>query len=278
MSIPNKRMIEELLLAAKEYEVPKPEFDVKSDIEVSKKNVDFPLSFEEIELMNDYSDWSWKLWELQQTYHEVSMNLVHLFYTNFNVGTPDIVSANEAILQHTFEYLKRMQVIYDDYGRNRSNVQQLSYKGDTGLTIVKESEGEPMRWTGVPTNKFIDRHEDIISAAAHKNFVEKVNSGELKYPVLLFKHTPVVIGVTDWLAFDEDTGFMMASGTVHKNYENFVQTFVEEHEATGMSHGMPTHIIKRREDDKRVIDEYASIELTFLDLGDAANLLTDFNV
>ena len=144
----------------------------------------------------------------------------------------------------------------------------------SGVLVWKERNGA-MRWLGTHTNHYIDRDNppDILSAEAHQRFAERVAKGIDPAPELWIWHAPVPVGETDYLAWD-DRGFLISSGTVKPEWEKAIKALTESGEPLGMSHGMPLESIKRATNDKRVITDYTSKEISILPLDKAANLLT----
>jgi hypothetical protein len=79
------------------------------------------------------------------------------------------------------------------------------------LCIVKQADGR-MRWYARYSNNFKDRDGEIITEAAHKEYIDWAASGGV-YPELWLWHTPGTrFGQADWL--DYASGFTHASGLV----------------------------------------------------------------
>lgn len=132
-----------------------------------------------------------------------------------------------------------------------------------------------LQWIGVPTNKFQDREKDILSDAAHKEFVALVKSGNTPYPELRPWHS-AKIGETTWIDYDE-RGFLVAGGHILKEFENYaINLITNTNEPLGMSHGMYSKDIVR--DIEGTIVSYKSFEFSFLPQSNAANLLTSFTL
>lgn len=146
-----------------------------------------------------------------------------------------------------------------------------------GLMIWKE--GETYRWLAVYSNKYRDQDNppEILSAAAHKNFIARVDAGELPYPVLQHYHVKGTDwGVSDWLAFDEATGFTLASGTVDAGHEKEAEAIMAFQQPLGVSHGL--EVGARNVRDPSIIEEYITEEISDLPLKAAANQLTGFHI
>jgi hypothetical protein len=149
----------------------------------------------------------------------------------------------------------------------------------TNAFMVWKEAGGDYRWFAVYSNKFRDEDypPEILSSDAHIAYVDKVDKGLLPFPVLLHYHVPGTRwGVSDWLAFDEVTGFSMASGTVDKGHEQEAEAVAASASPLAVSHGM--EVMARNDKDRSIIEEYASYEISDLPLEAAANKLTGFTV
>lgn len=134
------------------------------------------------------------------------------------------------------------------------------------------------RWFAVYSNKYRDEDHppEILASQAHKSFVDKVDAGRLPYPVLLHYHVPGSRwGKSDWLAYD-DTGFVMASGTVDPGHEKEAEAVMALKQPLAVSHGL--EVMRRNPVDRSIIEEYETYEISDLPLVAAANKLTGFTV
>lgn len=150
---------------------------------------------------------------------------------------------------------------------------------ENGLMIWKD--GERYRWASIFTNKYRDEDlpPEILSEAAHEEFVKAVEKGEEPYPELWHWHTPGTRwGITDVLHYDKSTGFMVASGWIDNGHEKEAEAVLALEEPIKTSHGMPQEFIKREDEDKSVITNYVSREISDLPARYAANQLTGFNI
>lgn len=167
-----------------------------------------------------------------------------------------------------------------------------SNTGDTGgsdnqlksFFVFKQLNGK-YRWVGIVSNNFTDRHAEIISKDAHLRFVNLVNTNQVSYPVLRFHHirtedktldSSIVIGKSDFVEFDEQSGMLIASGEFENEYEEIGENLSKSDDVWGMSHGMPVESIKRDKAVKNIIREYIDVEFTLLETRWAANPLTTF--
>jgi hypothetical protein len=143
--------------------------------------------------------------------------------------------------------------------------------------IWKDDASGEFRWLGIYSNKFRDNDSpaEILAEKAHLHFIKRVENGDLPYPDLYVWHIPVAVGKADLLAYD-NAGFSVASGTIE---EDFAYALKDTSEDLAMSHGMPAASIRRDdEEDKTIITEYASSEVSVLPRYAAANKMTDFQV
>jgi hypothetical protein len=140
-------------------------------------------------------------------------------------------------------------------------------------------EGDAYRWLAVYSNKYRDEDNppEILSAKAHKEFVAEVDAGRAMYPELWHYHVPGTRwGVSDFVAFDEGTGFSLASGTVDKGHEHEAEVMAELDHPLAVSHGL--EVLDRNAKDKTVIEKYRTVEISDLPVVAAANKLTGFSI
>ena len=140
-------------------------------------------------------------------------------------------------------------------------------------------EGERYRWLAVYSNKYRDEDTppEILSAEAHKTFVKEVDAGLHPYPELWHYHVPGTRwGQADWLAFDDATGFSLASGYVEPGHEAEANTIIGLKETLAVSHGLDAQ--ERDPEDKTIITRYVSHEISELPVEAAANKLTAFSL
>ena len=143
--------------------------------------------------------------------------------------------------------------------------------------IFASKDGGPMRWLGIPSNKFRDRDypAQIISEAAHKEFVAYLDATK-NFPVLEGWHTPgSEIGRADFAAVLD--GFLIVSGTIDQGKEKEAERLAEKcrTEDIGMSHGF----VYTFEDEKnQVIGWYRMHEVSHLPVERAANVWTTIDI
>lgn len=166
-----------------------------------------------------------------------------------------------------------------EFGGRVQSALGLGKKSDNGVMFYKDTETGSLRWLGVYSNKFQDRDNppEIISSEAHKEFAAAVEKGEWPMPELRLWHIASPIGVADTIAWD-DSGFMLASGTITKGLEPIAEAMQQTKFNWLMSHGMPREEVKYDENDPSIIVRYRSKEVSALPEWAAANALTLFDL
>ena len=149
------------------------------------------------------------------------------------------------------------------------------------FTLHKMSDGT-YRWLAIFSNKYRDEDcpPEILSEAAHLDFVKAIDDGAYPLPELWLFHIPGTRwGITELVAYDTANGFSLAAGTVDKGKEAVAEALNSlPPEKVGVSHGMPREEILRDETDTSVLVRYRSKEISPLPLAMAANKLTSFGV
>lgn len=172
--------------------------------------------------------------------------------------------------------ISKLRAEYKKLGVSNDKLPEV-LKKEKGMFVWKDTDGG-YRWFGIYSNMYRDVEEEIISKASHKRYVEMVDKGEYPMPELWLWHVPgSAIGVADWVSFDDQTGFAMASGTVKKEFSNVAEN-LSGIENLAMSHGMSDSSVKRDNLDKSVIIEHQTVEVSALPLESAANKLTDWSL
>lgn len=142
-------------------------------------------------------------------------------------------------------------------------------------SLMVYKSGDTWRWAAIYSNAYRDRDNppEIISKAAHQNFVKAVDAGEWSMPELLWWHVKgKPLGVADLVFWDEATNCAWAAGEFAS--KEIAEGIAASKERLGVSHGMPVEHIKRSPDDPTVITDYRSVEISFLPSHVAANELT----
>jgi hypothetical protein len=150
----------------------------------------------------------------------------------------------------------------------------------SGIMVFKDAN-DKLRWFASYSNNFRDSDNpaEIIAKESHQNFVDMVDKGLADYPEVWHWHTPgSAWGKADWVAFDDENGISMASGTVYEGHEKEAIAIAEMDEPLAVSHGMPKPSIARSSEDPTVITRHITKEISDLPLWAAANKLTSFYV
>jgi len=140
------------------------------------------------------------------------------------------------------------------------------------VTIFKQDDGR-YRWIGVVSNHYRDRDipKEIISGAAHKEYIEWAGENN-KFPALLLWHVPgSKIGQADMLDFAD--GFLVGSGLFDDDKQDVAKRLAEGTDELTMSHGF----VKLKYDPEKVItDRYRMLEMSITPAGAEANPWTRF--
>ena len=147
-------------------------------------------------------------------------------------------------------------------------------KKDTNEFMVWKDD-DTWKWLAIYSNKFRDddKPPEILSEAAHKEYVKAVDDGEWDYPELWLWHVPgTKIGKAQWLGYD-DNGFVLAAGIMED--EQAAQALLGK-ENLLVSHGMLGAEMQRDEEDPSIITRYRTVEISPLPNYAAANRLTGF--
>lgn len=172
----------------------------------------------------------------------------------------------------------------------------------TKAVIHKAKNGE-YRFLGIYSNNYEDKDEAILSWEAHKEFAAWVKANDVQLPITVMhmpkypeafhiglylamkysKITPVeysqiyqkiyapyAIGVTEYII--PYKGFVIVIGKIFKNKYDKIELIHKSKKTWGMSHGF--FPLARNEEDKNVIEQYRSFELSILPNSFAANELT----
>lgn len=144
-----------------------------------------------------------------------------------------------------------------------------------GMKMLKQTDGI-YRWFGWVSNKFRDRDTakhpqgEIITEAAHKEFISYLDAHPDKAPEWWTWHTPVRQSKADW--WDYADGYLLMSGPAS---EEDSKGYPDSDEIIAMSHGF--HVLKR-DSTKGLIQSYRSFEASDLPPDVAANPYTSFEM
>lgn len=135
------------------------------------------------------------------------------------------------------------------------------------ITSVKQADGRTRVFMRT-SNMFKDRHDEIITSEAHKEYEQYVASSK-DYPELWLWHTPGSRwGQADLVSFDD--GFLTVSGLVDQGKEYIVDGLGSYKGDLGVSHGFKGISIQG----KGYIDFYRTFEVSPLPRQEAANIWT----
>jgi hypothetical protein len=155
-------------------------------------------------------------------------------------------------------------------------VKQIDKKGSQDSFLFrKDASTGQIRWVTAWSSNYEDDDNppDIISEKAHREYIERVEKGEVPYPELWHWHTKgTKWGEADWLAYDKDAGIMWASGLVDEGHEKEALNISKSNIKIGVSHGMKN--VSRDPNIKKVINSYTTYEISDLPFSAAANKMT----
>lgn len=143
-----------------------------------------------------------------------------------------------------------------------------------GLLVTKQADGR-LRWVARYSNAWQDRDREIVTEAAHKEYVgwlyEQKAAGVDVFPELWLWHTPGTrFGAADWVDFAD--GFAHASGLIDDTPAAQATVTKLTGQRLGVSHGMICKQVGK------YITGYRSFEISVLPLERASVWTTDFNV
>ncbi len=141
------------------------------------------------------------------------------------------------------------------------------------LRVFKDANGDT-RFIAWASNKWRDRDNppEIISEAAHKEYVAYLDGGGT-YPDMWLWHTPgTKWGSVDWADYAD--GFLVVSGTVDKGKEALAETLARDANL-GVSHGFTAAY---SDGDDGIIGRYRTFEVSPLPPGQAANPWTSLEM
>lgn len=143
-------------------------------------------------------------------------------------------------------------------------------RGD--VLIEKDAKGQ-WRWVGMPSNNFIDWDGDIISEAAHLEFVEWVNKNKEFMPLSMSWHRSESTREHPCDFVGYQNGFLIASAPLE---EREAIALLKMQKKTDLGMSMGGFVINRDSSDPRVISKYRAVEFSDLPLQNAANPFTSF--
>jgi hypothetical protein len=155
-----------------------------------------------------------------------------------------------------------------------SKILEIGISGKNSLIIEKDAT-ETYRAIMFPSNNFIDWDGEIISEAAHKEYVDWVNKNMDLAPVSITWHKAGTAreSQVDFVGYENGHLIMSAPLTEKEAAGLFRAQILTD---IGMSHG--SLVFERDPKNSKVITKYRMFEVSELPLDHAANPFTDFQV
>lgn len=216
--------------------------------QIKSFGVEFATSFSEL-------DKAEQLWKLED---EIQVLNSKYDYLRFNVIQ---LTTQESVLSS----LKNLAQEYTN------RLTQIEEKVNSEFFAYKDLQGN-YRWYGWVTNKWIDRDNEIITDAAHKEFEAYLDNNPSAAPRLWTWHTKSTMRThpADWWSYDN--GIFSYSGILtEEEYRQYKSRNWKD--SVGMSHGF---IPLAKEGN--LINKYRTYEVSDLPLNNAANPYTSFEV
>lgn len=149
---------------------------------------------------------------------------------------------------------------------------------ESGMMVWKEDAGYRIVASYSNAYRDDDKVPEIISSESNKEYVRKVDAGELPMPVFIHWHLKgTEYGVADWLNFDEDNLTITAVGHVIPGHEKEAEILAARSDIS-TSHGMPEESIVRDGDDPTIIKQHVTVEISDLPAWAAANQLSTYQI
>lgn len=242
-----------------------------------------PLSFADLAAEEAVRAAQYEMHELTDQFGRLSRNIM-------NSDTEDKAAALVALaneyaalvgerIQEEMTEDKSATLIKQIAGDNQPVKQQDKPGGDSGNQPETQSlyiwkEDGTYKWIMAYSNnrRDADQPPEIISSASHKEFDKALHSKEWPMPEAWLWHVPYAVGITDYHAYDESTGFPVAAGHFYTGMEWAAEGIVKAG-WNGVSHGMPNEWIERDVTDPTIIIRHRTKEFTFLPHWAAANKL-----
>ena len=183
--------------------------------------------------------------------------------------------------------------VYNIAGKNRPMTKAIIHKAKNGS----------YKFLGIYSNNYLDKDEAVLSFEAHKEFAAWVKANNVKLPITVLHqpkypevfhigvymalkggmitpeqysqiyqkvYAPYAVGVTEHII--PYKGFVIVIGNIFKNKYDKIELIHKSSKAWGMSHGFLP--LRRNAEDKNIIEQYRSFELSILPNSFAANELT----
>lgn len=242
-----------------------------------------PTSFAELDTMREEMHKQDEMVDLSFAFQHIVDNIIY---------DPELTPDSKAttIQQATNEYVTRLKSISSETAQKSGIVSSIKEKISKAINRPKEESDAPgfmlfkgkndeWQWIARYSNKFRDddRPSEIISDDSHKKFVALAKAGAVPAPDLWLWHEPDwKWGVGEWVTYD-DSGFAIAGGRVIPEFNELAESMSKARNIR-VSHGMPIWSIKRASEDKSIIVEHITKEISPLPDWAAANKFTGFYV
>lgn len=145
---------------------------------------------------------------------------------------------------------------------------------ETELRIYKDNQGD-WRWLGIFSNNFEDTSEEIITEAAHKEFIVFLDEHPEHAPFFVPWHTLGAARKNRADFWDYVDGFMLIGGKLEADEAQALQK-AQKDAQLGMSHGF--FPLEHDPKNEKHITKYRTFEVSDLPLQNAANPFTGINV
>lgn len=142
------------------------------------------------------------------------------------------------------------------------------------LFITKDAK-DNWRWVGIWSNNFKDRDGDLLTGAAHKEFIEYLDAHPEKAPFFAPWHTLQAKRKARADFWDYTNNFMVLSGIL-TDEEAAALVRAKEKYILGMSHGF--FALSHEANDRHAITKYRSFEVGELPIEFASNTYTALDV
>lgn len=236
-------------------------------------------SFAEYDQWKETRERTWAIDEITWTFEDIVSNIIR---------SPDLTLAEKAqrVSAAGVDLQARIADAANEKGKKKSllgraldalrqpsvQVSEKAIETVGGFRSFKDADGD-QRWLAVFTNAYRDRDKEIFPSHTHKEFEEYCDKSGAYPELWLWHEEGTRIGQADFVAYDEETGFMLASGTYDEGSEATVKA-LEADGPLGVSHGFVYR--KGGLSPDGIYDGYRSFEISVLPWEWAANELTGF--
>lgn len=190
----------------------------------------------------------------------------------------EVTDVKNSILGVAKEFASRV-------GKNLNLKQRTKKNGDvkqmSQFMVFKDTEKDRYGFFTTYSNNIRDDDNppEIIAAESHIRFEKMVDKGTVPPPQLQLWHLPSIrMGEVEVVAYDKETNVAMAAGYFYKEAEPIAKVIEENPDLWGVSHGMLGSSVVRSEEDKTVIVQHITKEISPVPNPFPANRWADFSV